>query len=113
VTNDDASQRRNHFNTHREFAAETGALSCHSPCLMETQDGSRGLCPFGAAVGDVVVVLDGGNVPYILRSISNKADGEDGFWEFVGECYLEGYMHGLAHEERQRGSRQNGEFILV
>ncbi|KAK5654659.1 hypothetical protein OQA88_6982 [Cercophora sp. LCS_1] len=109
VTHDDAGHMRNHYNTHRKFATETAALSCHSPCLMATQDGNKGLCPFGSAVGDIIVVLDGGNVPYILRSNSNEVDT----WEFVGECYLEGYMHGLAQEEREHGSRPNREFILV
>lgn len=109
VTNDDTGQMRNHYNTHREFATVTAALSCHSPCLMATQDSQKGLCPFGAAAGDIIVVLDGGNVPYILRSNSNEVDT----WEFVGECYLEGYMYGLAQEESKRGLRQDQEFILV
>ena len=109
VTQDDTSQALNHYNAHREFATKTAAVSCHSPCFMATQDGNKGLCPFGAAVGDAIVVLDGGNVPYILRSNPNDV----GTWEFVGECYLEGYMHGLAQEELGSGSRQSQEFILV
>ncbi|KAM7213113.1 HET domain containing protein [Rhypophila decipiens] len=109
LTNTDPDDVRNHYNTHREFATDTAALSCHSPCLMATQDGKKGLCPFAAAVGDIIVVLDGGNVPYTLRPNFNEVDT----WEFVGECYLEGYMHGLAQEEYKRGLRQNQVFILV
>jgi hypothetical protein len=36
----------------------------------------------------LVVLLDGGNVPYLLRPV-----GEEKF-ELAGECFVQGIMHG-------------------
>lgn len=44
--------------------------------------------------GDVVVVLYGGLVPYLLR----KRTGERNEWLFIRECYLQDYMDGKAME---------------
>lgn len=69
---DDPSELRNklrdHLYTHLDFAKETAALECHPPCFFSTPEGNTGLCPPAAQENDVVVVLHGGNVPYILRS---------------------------------------------
>jgi len=55
-----------------------------------TEDGRRGLCPWTAKRGDIVVVLHGGKVPYLLRQ-----DGPvGGVYRFVGECYVEAIMSG-------------------
>jgi hypothetical protein len=63
-----------------------------------------GLCPSGSRVGDLVVVLYGGSVPYLLRlSLSERDRGNGdcygsncGDYYFVGECYAEGLMAGEA-----------------
>jgi hypothetical protein len=62
-------------------------LPCIGKCLFRTHDGKRGLCPSPARVGDLVVILYGGQVPYLLRAV----DG-GGLFAFVGECYLDGFM---------------------
>jgi hypothetical protein len=52
---------------------------------------------FGAKslrVGDKVVVLLGGKVPYIVR----RVDGENGVYRFVGDAYVHGIMNGEAVE---------------
>jgi hypothetical protein len=47
--------------------------------------------------GDVVCVLIGADIPYILRPI------DKGRYQFLGECYLHGVMYGKTVEEgRQR-----------
>ncbi|KAK0634583.1 heterokaryon incompatibility protein-domain-containing protein [Bombardia bombarda] len=90
-----------------------------------------GLCPDGAREGDVVVILYGGRVPYLLREKANvvslaEADADsDGaedvetdtetetdktFYEFVGECFVDGLMHG---EAMARDGFQRQEFNLV
>ncbi|KAF4467596.1 heterokaryon incompatibility [Fusarium albosuccineum] len=53
-----------------------------------TRKGYVGMCPEPAAEGDVVVVLKGGRLPYILRP------GGDGNFAFVGEAYCDGVMDG-------------------
>jgi hypothetical protein len=47
----------------------------------------------GLMAGDVVCVLFGGNVPYILRST-----GVEGQYLFIGECYVQELMDGQALE---------------
>ncbi|KAK0639679.1 heterokaryon incompatibility protein-domain-containing protein [Cercophora newfieldiana] len=46
--------------------------------------GMYGLCPWTARGGDVVVLLHGARVPYILRPA-----GEEGRYQLVGECFVE------------------------
>jgi len=62
--------------------------------LFITSSERLGLGPAGMMSGDTVAILFGGNVPYILRP------SEDNRWQFVGECYLDGYMNGQAMEGR-------------
>ncbi|KAI2776766.1 hypothetical protein F4815DRAFT_334348 [Daldinia loculata] len=63
-------------------------LPCHGKCMFSTQE-NEGLCPNGAQVGDIVVILFGSNVPYILR-----AGASPGQYFLVGECYIDAVMHG-------------------
>lgn len=57
-----------------------------------TQTGLCGVAPGGVLVGDVVTVLDGGAVPFILRKGSRRGDS----FRLVGECYVHGLMDGEA-----------------
>jgi hypothetical protein len=45
----------------------------------------------GTRVGDIVCVLFGSDVPFIVRQVGNKGD-----YKLIGECYVEGIMHGEA-----------------
>ncbi|VUC23018.1 unnamed protein product [Clonostachys rosea] len=78
---------------------------CFVPCFFVAEDGSSGLCPWTAREGDLVALLDGGDVPYLLRN-SDSVDGRN-LYEFVGECYVEGIMHG----EYQRDSEEVFELV--
>lgn len=51
--------------------------------------------------GDSIVILFGGNVPYVLRSLN------DNQWRFVGECYLDGYMNGEALDNEGKGPQSH------
>lgn len=94
---------RDHLMTHFVRVEDGLALPCYTPCYFScenasTKDVQVGLCPDGTRPGDVVVILHGGKVPYILRQKKSQDEEPDkdparGF-EFVGECYLEGAMHG-------------------
>jgi hypothetical protein len=39
--------------------------------------------------GDIIYIFRGAKVPFILRKV-----GEQSSYRFVGEGYLQGYMHG-------------------
>jgi len=57
-----------------------------------TSGGRLGQVPRGAAVGDLICIFYGGSVLYVIRPVDN------GFFTFVGECYVHGLMDGEAME---------------
>jgi hypothetical protein len=80
---------------------------CFQRSFFTTQSGRMGLCPRQTRPGDLVVVLYGGNVPYILRPLPglNSSSGRVDrmpFFKFVGECYVHGMMDGEAIIEQKR-----------
>ncbi|EKJ74980.1 hypothetical protein NXS19_008494 [Fusarium pseudograminearum] len=66
--------------------------TCIEPCFFVTTSGLFGLCPWGSKEGDAIVLLDGGNVPYLLRPV--EKEGDELRYELVGECFVQGIMHG-------------------
>jgi len=70
--------------------------------LVTTSRGHLGMAPPEAKNGDVVCVLFGCSVPVVLRKRHDLG------WEFIGECYLHGYMNG----EILGSGRPVEEFIL-
>ncbi|KAF3038977.1 hypothetical protein E8E12_002657 [Didymella heteroderae] len=77
--------------------------------MVATKDGSLMLAPWRTCAGDVVVVLPGGRVPYILRPQIMRRDSgfaEEGLeksqqYQFIGDAYVHGIMHGEACEEHR------------
>lgn len=55
--------------------------------LFTTANGYIGLAPHGTREGDLVFVILGGEVPFVLRPY------DDGY-EFIGEAYVQGVMNG-------------------
>ncbi|CAN9170993.1 unnamed protein product [Alternaria alternata] len=99
-------------------------------CYFKADNSGQGLCYPNACVGDEVWVLDGGKVPFILRPIHLDAqeraalkpldehafinDGifvfqedrqpgkvSDAYYEFIGDCYFDGFMHGEAMDNTE------------
>jgi hypothetical protein len=56
--------------------------------LFSTTDGYIGLGPKNSRGGDVVVIILGAGVPFILRPTNQ------GVYRLVGECYVHGIMDG-------------------
>ncbi|KAH7364726.1 heterokaryon incompatibility protein-domain-containing protein [Rhexocercosporidium sp. MPI-PUGE-AT-0058] len=95
-----------HLYAHYDYASQTGgAVECHPNCFFTISNGKTGLCPSMAREGDLIVVLLGGNVPYVVRSSDRTVlatDGKAGRQvEFIGECYLPDYMAGEGIENRK------------
>ncbi|KAF1809920.1 HET-domain-containing protein [Eremomyces bilateralis CBS 781.70] len=67
-----------------------------------TQKGYIGIGPPCSAVGDTVVVLFGGTVPFLLRKIG-QGQWKDSMWKLVGETYVAGLMHGESIEKMNNG----------
>ncbi|KAH7063601.1 heterokaryon incompatibility protein-domain-containing protein [Macrophomina phaseolina] len=57
--------------------------------LYRTTQGFLGLGPDSIKKGDIVCMIQGGRVPYILRKHAVRSG-----WKLVGEAYLHGFMHG-------------------
>ncbi|KAG8529653.1 uncharacterized protein KY384_005134 [Bacidia gigantensis] len=112
-----ASKRHEHFAAHAHWDPRAGgyvvkdmAVGCHNPCFFRTQEGYRGLCPSATRPEDIIVVLEGGQVPYLLRPQPQTGTGDGTTtagssqqYAFIGECFLQGFMHGRAVDEQKDG----------
>jgi hypothetical protein len=58
-----------------------------------TDSGDLGLVPAGVAKQDLVCVVPGAKVPFIVREIVNADSGQRKF-QFVGDCFIDGIMQG-------------------
>ncbi|GAW17449.1 hypothetical protein ANO14919_069060 [Xylariales sp. No.14919] len=56
-------------------------------------DGWIGLAPSDAIVGDRVVLLEGGRVPYIMRPVGSDSDAQASY-RLIGAAYVHGVMDG-------------------
>ncbi|OAP65386.1 hypothetical protein AYL99_01358 [Fonsecaea erecta] len=74
--------------------------------LFVTETGHLGLGPEDARLGDQVVVLPGADVPFVLRSVGGGA----GEYRVVGECYVHGFMDGVAVEGKEAAAWR--EYVL-
>lgn len=65
--------------------------------IFRTRSGKLVVGPVAAKVGDQVVVLKGGRVPFVLRKVAADSDERKaGSHQLVGECYCYGLMNGEA-----------------
>ncbi len=76
--------------------------------LLVTENGLIGSAPQPAEEGDLICVLYGCSVPVILR----KSQDEN-FYEFIGECYLHGFMDAEAVALHIKGVLEEHEFVLM
>ena len=81
-----------------------GGPAASQRCFCTTEKGFFGLVPGKVEVGDEVAVLNGGNVPFILRRFESVNEQEL-VYRLVGDGYFHGLMHGEAlsldtYEER-------------
>lgn len=80
------------------FLATSESL-CRGRCFFLTTAGRMGLGPRVAAVGDVVTVFYGAQVPFLLKPIRTS----DEEYRLCGECYVHGMMNGEAIEAVDKG----------
>lgn len=93
---------------------ETAVPLCECRRLFLTMNGYLGLGPDTLREGDVLCVLAGGDLPFILRPVKQKVDKPQSknvsvrntktqgstadHYLFAGECHVEGLMNGEAIE---------------
>ncbi|KAJ4370725.1 hypothetical protein N0V83_005246 [Neocucurbitaria cava] len=72
-----------------------------------TKMGYMGFAPESCEKGDLIVLMPGGKVPYILRPASEADEIPFTDWTpgnrftFLGDAYLQGIMHGEAYDEER------------
>jgi hypothetical protein len=103
------------FNT-----CETNTVpNCIDPFVFTTSSGMVGVCPWTARKGDVITILHGGKVPYLLREVEKVEDRKNGtemernMFEFVGECFVMGIMNGEYLAKQQENGRASEIFVIV
>jgi hypothetical protein len=67
--------------------------------LLISEKGMLGMAPIKAKKGDIICVLFGCSVPLLLRQRHSQEE-----YEFIGECYLDGYMNGEALDSMEAES---------
>lgn len=90
--NDEKTQRRYFCNY--ESIADSGLLVdiVDGWKFVTTEKGLGGTVPGTAMAGDLVCILNGGDVPFILRRSGMRADS----YQLVGQCFITGIMYGEA-----------------
>ncbi|KAL8912033.1 MAG: hypothetical protein Q9171_002886 [Xanthocarpia ochracea] len=73
---------------------------CAGRSFILTCEGTPGLAPAKTKAGDIVCLLYGGDVPFVLRRLSSG----DGCYQLIGETYVHGIMQG-EKSEMLRGER--------
>lgn len=79
------------------------SIRCRSRVAFATGAGYLGLGPDSTRPGDIIAILFGSNVPFVLRR-----DRDDTFL-IVGECYVYGMMDGQVMD----GKRQSRNFVIA
>jgi hypothetical protein len=75
-------------------------------CFFRTEGGDMGVGPFDSKVGDVVVILFGGNYPFLFRP-------KDKHYRLVGNAYVQGVMNGeIVQPYVDDRTLQGGQFSL-
>lgn len=76
--------------------------------VFSTSDGWIGVGPDSMRAGDIIVLLSGGDVPHVLRLC-----GCGDHYELIGECYVEGIMHGEMMTALQKESGVEGKLFRI
>ncbi|KAF2808586.1 uncharacterized protein BDZ99DRAFT_390923 [Mytilinidion resinicola] len=71
--------------------------ACMDRRFFLTKDDRMGIGPRTMKEGDIIAVLFGGKVPFVLRPLGTR-------YRFIGECYVPGLMKGEAVEQWRAGS---------
>ena len=77
--------------------------------LFITKSGALGLGPQTARPGDSIAILYGCTIPVALRQV----DSVESKYEFVGQCYMYGFMDGEAVQAHRDTSEKDTAFILI
>jgi len=86
---------------------EAFVCACRGRRFFVTKKSYMGMGPQTLRGGDNVVIMFGGQVPYVLRQVDNNSH------RFVGDCYVPGLMQGEAVDEWRQKKELPKTFELV
>ena len=89
-----------------ELLSQPRSNKLHNRQFCITSQGYIGLASKNAKIGDHMVVLFGGNMPFVLRQ--TQIEGED-CWTLISKAYVHGMMDG----EIFNGYRDTSEFTII
>jgi hypothetical protein len=90
---------------HWLYARQAGGI-CGTRRIFRTFRGHIGLGPGCMQAGDVVAVLDGGKVPYVLRHLTGSKHA------FMGECFVYAIRNGEAYDMSEEDGVKRQTFEL-
>jgi hypothetical protein len=80
--------------------------------FVRTAKGNIGVAPAACEKDDVVVVLCGERVPFILRPVTGSRDGEKRY-ALIGDAYIHGIMKGETFKKVEAGLEQLKSIVIV
>jgi hypothetical protein len=96
-----------------DFSEYAGTM-CFNKRLFRTSKGYIGLGPATTRPGDIVTVLSGCRVPFVLLPEQNEGESpSESRFILNGECYIDGIMFGEAMQEYQQAGLPLTTFNLV
>ncbi|CAG8983143.1 hypothetical protein HYALB_00004586 [Hymenoscyphus albidus] len=75
------------------FHLYVAASTCSRSLFILNDESWMGLAPMDSKAGDLIALLEGGGVPYILRP---KYEMGETLFEIIGDAYVHGIMDGEA-----------------
>ncbi|KAH8691727.1 heterokaryon incompatibility protein-domain-containing protein [Phaeosphaeriaceae sp. PMI808] len=90
-----------------QWSTAAALRACYGRRQFVMENRAVGIGPAAMQTGDVVCVLFGGCVPYILRATET-----DGLYRIVGESYVQGMMQGEVIKEWKAGKFAKQRFTL-
>lgn len=91
----------------RRFLQEHFGSRMMGRCFCITEEEHMGMGSGFMAAGDTVVIPLGCRTPVLLRP-----DGPRGEYRYVGDVYIDGYMHGEGVDEWKSGERELRKYVL-
>lgn len=80
--------------------------------MIKTSQGHVGFGPEGSREGDMVVIMPGGRMPYILRRCSEE-NGAESEYKLLGDVFLHGAMLGEALESTEESDGSGWKDIVL
>jgi hypothetical protein len=88
-------------------------LACADRSLSLTRSGRPVLTPGDVQEGDIVVVVKGFNLPYVLRPAPDEGDQDASTYCILGSCYVEDIMDGQVFDSREFKSTGWSEVTII